>query len=146
MRSNVIFFPDYSFGVYHPFNWVDLAHAMASDFSVAWQFLSKRTIVFFCYGSNSTPQWNHFFFVKNAAVCCDNQSQCVIFIEILKGFYRILQQVRELCMTLNNWGQSITGSDQHVLAYAHTYSFNLRNFPISRNPSHLRLQVFQIIW
>jgi hypothetical protein len=27
---------------------------MASDFSVAWQCLSKRTI-FFCYGSNSTP-------------------------------------------------------------------------------------------
>jgi hypothetical protein len=33
-----------------------LAHAMASDFSVAWQCLSKRTIVFLLYGSNSTPE------------------------------------------------------------------------------------------
>jgi hypothetical protein len=30
-------------------------YAMASDFSVAWQCLSKRTIVFFLYGSNSMP-------------------------------------------------------------------------------------------
>jgi hypothetical protein len=31
-------------------NWDDrhlIAHAMASDFSVTWQFLSKRTIVVF---------------------------------------------------------------------------------------------------
>jgi hypothetical protein len=42
------FFPDYSFWV-HLVNWDDwhlLAHAMASDFSVAWQCLSKRTIGF----------------------------------------------------------------------------------------------------
>jgi hypothetical protein len=40
---------DYSFWVHHLVNWDDrqlLAHAMASDFSVAWQCLSKRTIGF----------------------------------------------------------------------------------------------------
>jgi hypothetical protein len=52
-----LFFSDYSFWVHHPVNQDDrhlLAHAMASDFSVAWQFLLKRTI-FFCFGSNSIP-------------------------------------------------------------------------------------------
>jgi hypothetical protein len=42
-------FPDYSFWVHLPVNWDDwhlLAHAMASDFSVAWKFLSKTTIGF----------------------------------------------------------------------------------------------------
>jgi hypothetical protein len=42
-------FSDYSFRVHHPVNWDDqqlLAHAMASDFSVTWQWLSKRTIGF----------------------------------------------------------------------------------------------------
>jgi hypothetical protein len=37
-----------SFGVHHPVYWDDwhlLANAMASDFSVAWQFLSKRFFV-----------------------------------------------------------------------------------------------------
>jgi hypothetical protein len=51
------FFSDYSFWVHHlvnPDDWHLLAHAKASDFSVAWQCLSKRTM-FFCYGSNSTP-------------------------------------------------------------------------------------------
>jgi hypothetical protein len=43
------FFSNYSFWVHHLVNRYDrhlLAHAMASDFSVAWQCLSKRTIVF----------------------------------------------------------------------------------------------------
>jgi hypothetical protein len=43
-------FPIILFGVHHPVNQDDqhlLAHAMASDISVAWQCLSKRTIVFF---------------------------------------------------------------------------------------------------
>jgi hypothetical protein len=42
-------FSDYSFWVHHLVNQDDrqlLAHAMASDFSVAWQCLSKRTIGF----------------------------------------------------------------------------------------------------
>jgi hypothetical protein len=42
-------FSDYTFWVHHLVNWDDrhlLAHAMASDFSVAWQCLSKRTIGF----------------------------------------------------------------------------------------------------
>jgi hypothetical protein len=34
-----------------------LAHAMASDFSVAWQCLSKRTIVFFV--TDQTPRPKH---------------------------------------------------------------------------------------
>jgi hypothetical protein len=34
---------------------------MASDFSITWQFLSKRTIVFFHNGSNSTPRLCNFF-------------------------------------------------------------------------------------
>jgi hypothetical protein len=41
------FFSDYSFRVHHLVNQDDrhlLAHAMASDFSAAWQCLSKRTI------------------------------------------------------------------------------------------------------
>jgi hypothetical protein len=42
-----------------------LARAMASNFSVAWQCLSKRTISFFCYGSNSTPKLE--FFVNASA-------------------------------------------------------------------------------
>jgi hypothetical protein len=40
-------FSDYSFWVHHPVNRDDrqlLTHAMASDFSAAWQCLSKRTI------------------------------------------------------------------------------------------------------
>jgi hypothetical protein len=40
-------FSDYSLWVHHSVNWDDRhlrAHAMASDFSVAWQFLSKRTV------------------------------------------------------------------------------------------------------
>jgi hypothetical protein len=43
------FFPDYSFLVHHPVDWEDrqlLSHAMASDFTVTWQFYSKITIVF----------------------------------------------------------------------------------------------------
>jgi hypothetical protein len=42
-------FSDYSFGVHHPVNRNVrhlLARAMASDFSFAWQFLSKKTISF----------------------------------------------------------------------------------------------------
>jgi hypothetical protein len=40
---------DYSFWVHHPIKQDDrhhLAHAMASEFSVPWQCLSKRTISF----------------------------------------------------------------------------------------------------
>jgi hypothetical protein len=46
-------FSNYSFWVHHLVNQDDrqlLAHAMASDFSVAWQCLSKRTIA----GANVT--------------------------------------------------------------------------------------------
>jgi hypothetical protein len=50
---------DYSFLVHHPVNWDDrylLAHAMASDFSVAWQFSQREQLfLFFCNGSNFTP-------------------------------------------------------------------------------------------
>jgi hypothetical protein len=48
--SSALHFSDYSFWVHHLVNRDDrqlLANAMASDFSVAWQCLSKRTIVFF---------------------------------------------------------------------------------------------------
>jgi hypothetical protein len=41
--------PSHSFRIHHLVNrddWHLLAHAMTSDFSVAWQFLSKRTIGF----------------------------------------------------------------------------------------------------
>jgi hypothetical protein len=51
------FFSDYSFRVHHLVNWDDrhlLAHAMASDFSAAWQCLSKRTIGFFV--TDQTPR------------------------------------------------------------------------------------------
>jgi hypothetical protein len=44
------FFPNSSFWVHHPVNGDDrhlLAHAMAFDFSVTRQLLSKRTIVVF---------------------------------------------------------------------------------------------------
>jgi hypothetical protein len=50
-------FSDYSFWVHHSITWHDrhlLAHAMASDLSVTWQCLSKRTTGF-CYESNSMP-------------------------------------------------------------------------------------------
>jgi hypothetical protein len=52
-------FSNYSFGIHQPVNQDDqrlLAHAMASDFSVAWQFLSKRTIIFFV--TDQTPRTN----------------------------------------------------------------------------------------
>jgi hypothetical protein len=42
----------YSILVHHPVNrddWHLLARAMASDFTVAWQFFSKRTIVFYTH-------------------------------------------------------------------------------------------------
>jgi hypothetical protein len=47
--TSALHFSNYSFWVRHPVNWDDrhlLAHAMASDFLVAWQCLSKRTIGF----------------------------------------------------------------------------------------------------
>jgi hypothetical protein len=51
------FFSDYSFWIHHLVNWDDrhlLAHAMASDFSFAWQCLSKRTVKNCnCYGMDS---------------------------------------------------------------------------------------------
>jgi hypothetical protein len=40
-------FSHYTFWIHHPVNQDDrhlLAHAMASDFTVTWQFISKRTI------------------------------------------------------------------------------------------------------
>jgi hypothetical protein len=48
------FFSNYSFLVHHPFNQDHkhlIAFAMASGFSVAWQF-SQREQMFFHYGSN----------------------------------------------------------------------------------------------
>jgi hypothetical protein len=50
-------FSGYSFLVHHPVNWDDrqlLAHAMASDFTVAWQFSQREQL--FCNVSNSTPE------------------------------------------------------------------------------------------
>jgi hypothetical protein len=47
--SSALHFSDYSFWVHHtvnPDDWHLLTHAMASDFSFAWQFLSKITIGF----------------------------------------------------------------------------------------------------
>jgi hypothetical protein len=43
------FFSNYSFLVHHPVNLVDwhlLAHAMAFDFTVAWQFSQREQLVF----------------------------------------------------------------------------------------------------
>jgi hypothetical protein len=57
-------FSDYSFWVHHLVNLDDqhlLALAMASDFSVAWQCLSKRTIVFFV--TDQTPRRNSTSFI-----------------------------------------------------------------------------------
>jgi hypothetical protein len=51
-------FPIILFLVQHPVNQDDrhlLAHAMASDLSVAWQFLSKRTIGFFVKDQTPRP-------------------------------------------------------------------------------------------
>jgi hypothetical protein len=47
-------FSNYSFWV-HPDDRHLLAHAMASDFSVAWQLLSKLTIVFFITDQTPCP-------------------------------------------------------------------------------------------
>jgi hypothetical protein len=52
------FFSDYSFWVHHLVNRDDrhlLAHALASDFSAAWQCLSKRTIGFFITDQTPCP-------------------------------------------------------------------------------------------
>jgi hypothetical protein len=51
---------NYAFLVHHPVNWDDwhlLAHAMASDFAVAWQN-SQREQLIFRYGSNSWERLN----------------------------------------------------------------------------------------
>jgi hypothetical protein len=51
-------FSHYSFWVHHLVNWDDrhlLAHAMASDFSAAWQCVSKRTIGFFVTDQTPSP-------------------------------------------------------------------------------------------
>jgi hypothetical protein len=51
-------FSDYSFWVHHLVNRDDrqlLARAMASDFSVAWQCLSKRTFIFFVMDQTPRP-------------------------------------------------------------------------------------------
>jgi hypothetical protein len=50
-------FSDYSFLVHHPVNRINrhlLAHALAFDVTVTWQF-SQREQSFFHLGSNSTP-------------------------------------------------------------------------------------------
>jgi hypothetical protein len=52
--SSAIHFSDYSFLVHHPVHRDLLAHAMASDFTVAWQY-SQREQLFFHYASNSLP-------------------------------------------------------------------------------------------
>jgi Fe-S-cluster containining protein len=51
-------FSDYSFWIHNLANWDDrhlLAHAMASDFSVPWQCLLKRTIGFFVTDQTPCP-------------------------------------------------------------------------------------------
>jgi hypothetical protein len=56
--SSALHFSDYSFRVHHLVNQDDLqllAHAMTSDFSVAWQCLSKRTIGFFVMDQTPPP-------------------------------------------------------------------------------------------
>jgi hypothetical protein len=61
------FFPIILFGVHHLVNQDDRhfhAHAMASDYSVAWQFLSKRTIGFSL--RIKLPSW------KDCLVCKQN--------------------------------------------------------------------------
>jgi hypothetical protein len=52
-------FSDYSFWIHHLVNRDDrhlLTHAMVSDFSVTWQFLSKITIVFFVTDQTPRPK------------------------------------------------------------------------------------------
>jgi hypothetical protein len=59
--SFAIHFADYSFWVHHFVNRDDrhlLAHAMASDFSAAWQRLSKRTICFLLQIKLYANFWN----------------------------------------------------------------------------------------
>jgi hypothetical protein len=46
------------------------AIARGSDVTIIWQFFSKRTIVFFCYGLNSPPLAN--FDIK----CCFLKQKC----------------------------------------------------------------------
>jgi hypothetical protein len=51
-------FSDYSFCVHHTFNWDDrhlLAHTMASNFSVAWQFSQRKQLFFHNGLKNSMP-------------------------------------------------------------------------------------------
>jgi hypothetical protein len=72
--SSALHFSDYSFWVYHPVyrdDWQLLAHAKAFDFSVTWQCLSKKTIVFVrdqtpCpYLTRSLPaqlRWHYFYY------------------------------------------------------------------------------------
>jgi hypothetical protein len=54
---------------------------MASDFLAAWQCLSKRTIVFFRYGSSSTPT----FFIFVALYREDNFS-LAFWVKIIEGY------------------------------------------------------------
>jgi hypothetical protein len=87
-------FSDYSFWVHHLFNqydWHLLAHAISTDFSTARQCLSKRTNVFFCYGSNSTPLfWAIFSQTHLVAllVCEDNERQTSVLNLAFRRLFR----------------------------------------------------------
>jgi hypothetical protein len=57
-------FSDYSFLVHHPVNqddWHLLAHAMASDFTVACQYYQREQL--YCFVMDQTPRPNHWAIV-----------------------------------------------------------------------------------
>jgi hypothetical protein len=68
--SSALHFSDCYFRVHHPVNWDDwhlLANAMASDFSVAWQCLSKTTIGFL-FQTKLHPQSLKYFVAKQEPI------------------------------------------------------------------------------
>jgi hypothetical protein len=72
--SLALHFSDYSFWVHHLVSRDDrhlLANAMASDYSVAWQCLSKRTIVFLLW----IKLYAYIFSLKQYILC--------VFVKIL---------------------------------------------------------------
>jgi hypothetical protein len=72
-----LFFSHYLYQVHHLVNQDDqhlLAHAMASDFSVAWQCLSKRTVGFLVTDQTPRPETIDFVFG------CFSLQGCQIFL------------------------------------------------------------------
>jgi hypothetical protein len=102
--------------VHHPVNQDDqhlLAHAMASDFSDAWQFLSENNSVFFVSESNSTPPPDCFQLFKFREMYEKRYHDSIGVSDLykMKDIVTISEEVSGTCATSFNffffWGGAI---------------------------------------